>query len=146
MTYPEAPVREAVERLTAPYQVDNSIEDNQPLVTRLRHVWTPDLRILDPDGVELYRWSGYLPPAEFAPQLIAAVAQARLRRKEYDEARVLYEEVLRRFPTALVAAEAQYFVGVSAYRSSHSSNDLLKAWHELEKSHAESEWTVKQNF
>ena len=73
-------------------------------------------------------------------------AHARLRRKEYDAAKALYEEALRRFPTALIAAEAQYYVGVSAYRASHSANDLLHAWHELEKSHPESEWTVKQNF
>src|SRR5665213_2949390 len=70
------------------------------------------------------------PPYEFAPQLIAAVAHARLRRKEYDAAKALYEEVLRRFPTALIAAEAQYYVGVSAYRASHTASDLLHAWHE----------------
>jgi hypothetical protein len=146
VTYPEAPVREAIERLTAPYQLDNTVESNQPILDRYRHVWTPDLRILDVDGTELYRWNGYLPPAEYAPQLIAAVAHARLRRKEYGKAKALYQEVLRRFPTALIAAEAQYYVGVSAYRESHEAGDLLKAWHELEKSHPESEWTVKQNF
>jgi tetratricopeptide (TPR) repeat protein len=146
VTYPEAPVREAIERLTAPYQIDNSVEANQPLLARLRHVWTPDLRILDRDGVELYRWNGYLPPAEFAPQLIAAVAHGWLRLKEYEKATALYEELLRRFPTALVAAEALYFAGVSAYRKSHEAGELLKAWHELEKSHPYSEWTVKQNF
>ena len=146
MTYPEVPVREAIERLTVPFQLDNTVEANQPVLDRFRHVWTPDLRVLDVDGTELYRWNGYLPPAEFAPQLIAALAHARLRRKEWDAAKALYEEVLRRYPTALVAAEAQYYVGVSAYRSTHNASDLLHGWHELEKSHPESEWTVKQNF
>ncbi len=146
MTYPEAPVREAIERLTVPFQIDNTVDANQPLLDRYRHVWTPDLRVLDVDGTELYRWNGYLPPYEFAAQLIAAVAHARLRRKEYDQAKLLYDEVLRRFPTSLVAAEAEYYTGVSAYRGSHNANDLLHAWHELEKSHPESEWTVKQNF
>ena len=32
------------------------------------------------------------------------------------------------------------------YRASHNASDLLHGWHELEKSHPESEWTVKQNF
>ncbi len=146
MTYPEAPVREAIERLTVPFQIDNTADANLPVLDRYRHVWTPDLRVLDADGTELYRWNGYLPPYEFAPQLIAAVAHARLRRKEFDQAQALYEEVLRRFPTALVAAEAHYYVGVSAYRTTHNASDLLKAWHELEKSHPQSEWTVKQNF
>jgi hypothetical protein len=146
VTYPEDFVREAIERLTAPYQLDNSVEANQPLLNRLYHVWTPDIRIQDPDGAELYRWNGYLPPAEFTPQLIVAVAHAQLRRKRYDKAKELYEEALRRFPTALVAPEAQYFVGVSAYRGSHEGGDLLKAWHELEMTYPQTEWTVKQNF
>ena len=146
MTYPEVPVREAIERLTVPIQIDNTVEANQLVLDRYRHVWTPDLRVLDVDGTELYRWNGYLPPFEFAAQLIAAVAHARLRRKEFDKARPLYEEVVRRFPTALVAAEAQYYAGVSAYRATHNASDLLHAWHDLEKGYPESEWTVKQNF
>lgn len=146
MTYPETPVREAIDRLTIPTQIDNSVEANQPVLDRYRHVWTPDLRVLDTDGYELYRWNGYLPPYEFVAQLLVAVAHAYLRKKQFDKAQPLYEEALKRFPTALVAAEAEYFVGVSAYRASHNSSDLLKAWHELEKSHPESEWTVKQNF
>lgn len=146
MTYPETTVREAIERLTVPFQIDNSVDANQELLERYRHVWTPDLRILDVDGTELYRWNGYLPPYEYAPQLIAAVAHARLRRKEYARAKELYDEVLRRFPTSLVAPEAQYFQATSAYRASHESRDLLSGWHELEKNYPESEWTVKQNF
>ena len=146
MSYPEVPVREAIERLTVPFQIDNTVDANQPVLDRYRHVWTPDLRVLDADGTELYRWNGYLPPFEFAAQLIAAVAHARLRRKEFDKARPLYEEVVRRFPTALVAAEAQYYAGVSAYRATHNQSDLLKAWHDLEKGYPQSEWTVKQNF
>jgi TolA-binding protein len=146
VTYPEAPVREAIERLAVPFQIDNTADASQPVLERYRHVWTPDLRVLDTDGTELYRWNGYLPPFEFAAQFIAAFAHARLRRKEYDKAQALYEEVLRRFPTSLVAAEAHYYVGVSAYRATHAQGDLLKAWHELEKSHPQSEWTVKQNF
>jgi hypothetical protein len=146
VTYPEVSVSEAIGRLTAPYQLDNTVESNQPVLDRYRHVWTPDLRILDTDGTELYRWNGYLPPAEFTAQVLAAVAHGRLRRKEYDKAHALYEEALRRFPTALVAAEAEYYLGVSAYRASHASGDLLKAWHELEKNHPQSEWAVKQNF
>jgi hypothetical protein len=146
VTYPEVPVREAIERLTVPIQIDNTVEANQLVLDRYRHVWTPDLRVLDVDGTELYRWNGYLPPFEFAAQLIAAVAHARLRRQEFDKARPLYEEVVRRFPTALVAAEAQYYAGVSAYRATHNASDLLHAWHDLEKGYPESEWTVKQNF
>jgi hypothetical protein len=146
VTYPETMVRDAVEALTVPLQFDNTADANQAILARYRHVWTPDLRILDPDGTELYRWNGYLPPAEFTPQLIAAVAHARFRRKEYAAAIERYDEVVRRFPTARVAPEALYFLATSRYRASGSANDLLHGWHELEKQFPESEWTVKQNF
>jgi hypothetical protein len=146
VTYPESTVREAIERLTAPCQIDNTVDAHQDVLTRYRHVWTPDLRILDVDGTELYGWNGYLPPFEFTPRLIAGVAQGRLRRKEFAAATMLYEELLRRFPTARSAPEAQYFLGASRYRASHAANDLLHAWHDLEKMYPWSEWTIKQNF
>jgi len=40
---------------------------------------------LDNDGFELYRWSGYLPPFEFLPQLLVGLGQAYLR--THDEPR-----------------------------------------------------------
>jgi hypothetical protein len=146
VTYPEVPVREAIERLTIPFQLENTVETNQPVLDRFRHVWTPDLRVLDVDGTELYRWNGYLPPAEFAAQLLVGLAHARLRLRQFDDAATLYTDALRRFPTAFVAAEAQYFSGVTGYRKTGEPNALLHGWHELEKLYPNSEWTAKQNF
>ena len=146
VTYPEVSTQEAIARLTVPFQIDNTQDASQATLTKYRHVWTPDLRVLEGDGTELYRWNGYLPPSEFVPQLLVAVAHARLRRKEFDRAEPLYEEALRRFPTSLVAAEAQYFLAVTRYRKTEQPSDLTHEWHELEKSHPQSEWTVKQNF
>ncbi|MBV9647916.1 MAG: hypothetical protein JO043_10670 [Candidatus Eremiobacteraeota bacterium] len=146
MTYPQTAVRDAIEKYCVPVQIDNSTEAAEPVTTRYRHIWTPDLRILEDDGNELYRWNGYLPPFEFAPKLIAGVAQARLRLREFDAAIEAYTDVLTRFPTSFVAPEAQYFLACSQYRKSHESSDLLRGWHELEKTYPTSVWTVKQNF
>lgn len=129
-----------------PVQVDNSSDENKQIIQKYRHVWTPDLRILDGDGFELYRWNGYLPPPEFAGQLLAGLGHARLRRREYEQAEDLYARVLRILPTALAAPEAQYFAAVAAYRKSGESKDLLHGWHELEKTYPRTEWTIKQNF
>jgi len=139
-------VQAIVSEYCVPIQINNTLDENKPTVQRFRHVWTPDLRVLDGDGYELYRWNGYLPPAEFAAQLLAALAHARLRLREFDAAEMLYADVLRRFPTALVAPEAQYFSGVTGYRKSGEANALLHGWHELEKTYPDSEWAVKQNF
>jgi len=146
VTYPQPFVQAIVSDYCVPIQINNTLDESRPTVQRFRHVWTPDLRVLDGDGYELYRWNGYLPPAEFAAQLLAALAHARLRLREFDAAEALYADVLKRFPTALVAPEAQYFSGVTGYRKSGEANALLHGWHELEKTYPGSEWAVKQNF
>lgn len=146
VTYPDSQVAEIVERATIPVQFDNTADSAQPTVQRYHHVWTPDLRILTEDAEDLYRWNGYLPPAEFAAQLLAGLAHAKLRLRAYDDAIALYEETVRRFPTALVAPEAQYFLAVSRYRKSGEGSDLLKGWHRLEGRYPKSEWVVKQDF
>ena len=146
MTYPQSAVSEAILNHCVPLQIDNTQPANEPLLQKFRHVWTPDLRILEADGYELYRWNGYLPPFEFAPQLLVAVAHAHLRLKQFEPAIAILDDVLKRFPTSLVAPEALYFSGVARYRKTHESSELLRGWHELEKSFPASEWTVKQNF
>ena len=83
------------------------------MVECFQQAWTPDLRILSPQGVELYHWNGYLPPFEFLPQLLVAQAQACLRRQDPGSAAEVYRDVLERFPTSAVAPEAQYFLAVS---------------------------------
>jgi TolA-binding protein len=146
VTYPQTAVSDAINAHCVPLQIDNTQPTAEPLLQKYRHIWTPDLRILEADGTELYRWNGYLPPFEFAPQLLVAVAHAHLRLKQFDPAIEIYEDVVKRFPTSLFAPEALYFLGTSKYRKTHESTELLRGWHELEKSFPASEWTVKQNF
>jgi hypothetical protein len=146
VTYPQSFVQEIISSYCIPVQVNNTLDANKPIVDRFRHIWTPDLRIIDGSGSELYFWNGYLPPAEFAARLLTGLGFARLRLRQFDEAAQLYADVLLRFPTALAAPEAQYYAGVTGYRKSGEANALLHGWHELEKLYPQSEWTVKQNF
>jgi hypothetical protein len=146
VTYPQSAVSDAVETFCIPLQINNAEPGAEQHLRRYRHIWTPDLRILEPDGNELYRWSGYLPPFEFAPQLLSAVAHANLRLKNFDRAIQVYADLVNRFPTSLAAPEAQYFLACSRYRKTHESSELLRGWHELQKRYPSSEWTVKQDF
>ena len=146
VTYPQPFVQDIIQEYCSPVQVDNTLDKNKEIVQRFRHIWTPDLRVLDDTGFELYRWNGYLPPAEFAAQLLAALGHSRLRLRQFEAAERHYADVLRRFPTAFVGPEAQYFSGVTAYRKTGEPNGLLHGWHELEKTYPGSEWAAKQNF
>ena len=148
MTYPDESVSAAILNFFVPVQINT--QDSSPntaeTVQRFRQVWTPDLRIIDSEGVELQRWHGYLPPTEFLPQLLAGRAQSLLRSDRGDEAADAYADVLRRFPTSFIAPEVAYFAAVSQYRISHQITDLLGNWDHVQRRYPMSEWRTKQSF
>ncbi|GEM_PF-234450 len=146
MTYLEPAVAETVTQRFVPVQVNVTEPAARPLIERFRTVWTPDLRVLAPDGFELVRWQGYLPPFEFLPQLLVAQAQALLRSHDEAGAAAVYEEVLRRFPTSFVAPEAQYYLAVARYKTSHRAEDLQGGWRLLQVRYPRSVWRLKQSF
>jgi hypothetical protein len=146
VTYSDAQVIDAINARFVPVQVNTQDTAGLPMVQRFYQVWTPDLRVVSPKGIDLYHWNGYLPPAEFLPQLLVAQAHAWLRLHDEPGAAAVYREVLERYPTSAAAPEAQYFVAVSAYKYSHKASDLLDNWHRLQTRYPGSLWRVKQSF
>jgi len=146
VTYPTQAVADTINEYFLPVQVNTQDGSGAGLVERYRQVWTPDIRILDHDGYELYRWNGYLPPFEFLPQLLVDIGQAYLRK--HDEPRVagLFEQVIREYPTSAAAPEAEYYYAVSTYKHSHKLEDLIGNWDRLRRDHPESTWRVRQSF
>jgi TolA-binding protein len=148
VTYPDEAVHRAITDHFEPVQINT--QDGTPetaeVVAKFHQVWTPDLRILDAHGVELYRWNGYLPPSEYVAQLLAGRAHALLRSGDDAAAAEAYQDVLRRFPTSFVAAEAGYFAAVAAYRGSGEAPDLIDNWQQLQRRHPASVWRTKQSF
>ena len=146
VTYSDPQVIDTINARFVPMQSNTQEAAGLPLVQRFYQVWTPDLRVVSPEGVDLYYWNGYLPPAEFLPQLLVAQAHVLLRLHDEPGAAAVYREVLERFPTSAVAPEAQYFFAVSAYKQSHQASDLLDNWHRLQMRYPASLWRVKQSF
>lgn len=146
MTYQEPAVIDTINERFVPIQVNTQEESSRSVVERYRQVWTPDLRVLGSDGYEYYHWNGYLSPFEFLPQLLAGQAQATLRMNDEIGAAGLYGELLRRFPTSSLAPEAQYFLAVARYKSSHKPEDLLDGWRRVQVRYPNSIWRVKQEF
>ncbi|HEY9179739.1 MAG TPA: tetratricopeptide repeat protein [Candidatus Baltobacteraceae bacterium] len=137
---------EAVERFTVPVQFDNSARENNQVLQRMHHIWTPDVRILDHNGFEMYRWDGFLPPPEYQARLLCGIGMAYLRSKRYDQAEHCYVDVLRRFSTSCAAPEAQYYLGVVRYRRDPEGDELLTQWAQLRSRYPSSEYRVKQSF
>ncbi|TAK30634.1 MAG: hypothetical protein EPO21_19000 [Chloroflexota bacterium] len=146
MTYPEPAVADLVNEHFVPVQVNVKEDSAKSLIERYHQIWTPDLRVLGADGYEFYHWNGYLPPFEYAAQLLVAEGQTYLRLHEFGKAQELYEEILSRFPTSAFAPEAQYFLAVAKYETSHQGTDLLSGWHRVQTRYPESIWRVKQSF
>ncbi|MEW6477095.1 MAG: hypothetical protein AB1679_32980 [Actinomycetota bacterium] len=146
MTYPEAEVAATITDRFVPVQVNTQIEESKGVIERYHQAWTPDIRILAPDGSELYACQGYLPPFEFIPQLLTGEGTARFRLNDLAGAAACYDEVLRRFPTSAVAPEAMYFRAAARYKASHEPEDLLGGWRQLQSRYPDSIWRQKQVF
>ncbi len=146
MTYPENLIREIISAHAVPVQIDNTKPENNALLHKIHHIWTPDIRIIYNDGYELYTWGGYLPPFEYAARLLCGFGLAYLRLKHFDKAEECYLDVLRRFSTSYAAAEAQYYLGVTRYRKDPNGDELLTQWANLRSRYPMSEFRVKQSF
>ncbi|MBV9282749.1 MAG: hypothetical protein JOZ41_21950 [Chloroflexi bacterium] len=146
MTYPEPAVAQLVQESFIPVQINTQEEAAKPIIERYRQAWTPDIRVLGPDGFDYGGWNGYLPPFEYVPQLLAAEGRARLRMGDLPRAAEVYGDVFRRFPTSALAPEALYYLAVSKYKASHEGKDLVGTWHRLQTTYPASIWRVKQSF
>jgi tetratricopeptide (TPR) repeat protein len=146
VTYPQVSVIDAIVDHAVGVQIDNTNAENNQFLYGIHHIWTPDIRILDHDGFELYRWDGFLPPAEFAARTLCGFGLAYLRLKRFDRAEAVYLDVLKTYSTTYAAPEAQYYLGVTRYRRDPDSDELLTQWAKLRSRYPLSEYRVKQSF
>lgn len=108
-------------------------------------MWTPDLRVLDPDGFEYDALAGLLATSELVPRLLLGRARALHRQQQVDQAGAAYEDILRRFPRSIVASEAAYWQAVCRYKGTHEPDDLVGGWaRTLHSRYPDSQWRLAQ--
>ncbi len=110
---------------------------------RFKAEWTPTLILMEPDGSERYRFSGYLPPDDFLAQLMLGCAKAAFSRGQMAEAEQLFEAVVREFPASEAAPEAVYWAGVSQYKATGKPDPLRRAGQRLREKYPQSVWAKK---
>jgi len=113
------------------------------LVKRYGVKWTPTIIILDLNGNEHHRFIGFLPPEDFAAQLILGKGKTEFDLDHFEEAMQCLREVLVRYPKADAAPEAQYYLGVAKYKASHDPKELKLGLEVLQRDYPNSEWTKK---
>ena len=106
--------------------------------------WTPTILVLDENGVERHRIEGFLPPKEFAAQLLLGLGHAARLAQDWKEAERHFEEVVAKFADTEAAPEALYWRGVVRYKAGDASA-LPATAEEFTRRYASSNWAKKSS-
>jgi hypothetical protein len=143
VTYPSGVVQETLQQHAVPVRVD--VFQERELSKRVGAFWTPSFFYLQ-DGKVLHQWLGYLPPDEFAAQILLGVGLARFKTGATDAALPRFDEILSRFPKSLAAPEAVYWHGVCQFRRTKDTTPIYQACRRIVADYPDSPWAMKIGF
>lgn len=145
VTYPNEQVADYISKHFVPLQLN--VVDDPGAMDQFHAVWTPTIILRDDGGHEFRRSEGYLDPKTMIAELALARLQSALHQKRYDEAEPLAEEaVLSAAGDEERLAEARYWAGVAAYKSSDDARKLLGHWKPLLDEMPNTIWARKAGF
>ncbi|MBI4243943.1 MAG: hypothetical protein HY606_07630 [Planctomycetes bacterium] len=76
--------------------------------------------------------------------LKVAVGKTRFNQRKFDDAILIFDEVITTLSGSGYAAEAMYWKGVAAYRKSKGDKEVLHdLWQQLYKKYPASEWAKR---
>jgi tetratricopeptide (TPR) repeat protein len=119
------------------------VRDHPELMERFGANWTPTILLMDPDGAERHRIEGFLPPDDFAAQLLLGLGHMAFARGDFAEAERRFEQVLREHPDSDSAAEAQYWRGVARYKASGDATELTEVYRAFQRRYGDTTWAKK---
>ena len=117
--------------------------DFKRLGERFSAQWTPTILIIDPTGTERHRVEGFLPADDLLAELTLGLGHSAFARSEFSEAEKRFRELLERFPNSEVAAEAQYWAGVSRYKATNDAAALGETARQFTQRFQDSTWAKK---
>lgn len=119
------------------------IKEQPKVFDRFGVQWTPTLVLFDPQGNEVYRFEGFLPPEDFLAQLELGAAKASFKRGDFAGAERAFREVAERHPNTTSAAEALYWAGVSKYKATGDAAALKETAAAFKVRYQDSDWAKK---
>jgi hypothetical protein len=105
--------------------------------------WTPTVAVLDGDGREHFRFTGFLSPAELCARIILDGAKAELMLKNYELGVKCLNEVIDKYQGTFAVPEAIFYLGVVNHIWREEPKFLRKALDRLREEFPDSEWTLR---
>ena len=105
--------------------------------------WTPTMVVLDAEGKENCRFTGFFTPPELCARMILDGAKAEINLENFSLAIKCFDDILEKYPGTFAAPEAIFYSGVAKYLSSHEPKVLKKGLLQLRKEFPDSEWTAR---
>ncbi len=141
ITFKDSRVVELINEGFFPF--DFLVTEAQEMTAKYKVEWTPTFIIADENGVELERWVGYLPPAEFLSQMHLSLGLAAFHRQMFKDAENAFEWIIDNNPDSETAPEARYFMGVSIYKETGDPSHLARTWEAMSRRYPGNDWTKK---
>ena len=120
-----------------------NLEKQRPVFKEYRIVWTPTICLLDMEGREHYRFTGFFTPAEMSARILLDGAKTALYGKRFDIAQGLLDAVFADYQKTFAAPEAAYYSGILNYLSTDDHKFLRRGLERLRKEFPTSEWTMR---
>ena len=140
--YPDPHVVSFVTEHFVPVKID--VRERPLLMDRFGALWTPTILLMDPTGVERYRFEGYLPVEDFLARLTLGLGHVSLAMKDWVAAEAWFHEVVEKFPASEVAPEALYWEGVSRYKAGDQSA-LGRTAQDFKHRYTDTSWAKKSS-
>lgn len=101
--------------------------------------------VLDSEGRERYRFSGYLPAPDLLAELYMGLAKSAFAHKNWAEAERWFQAIVNEFPSTDVAPEAMYWAGVSRYKASNDHHVLGQTAQQITQRYPQTSWAKRSS-
>ncbi len=140
VTYPSAMVTTFIEKNVVPLRLPYN---HEPLAQVFNVQETPCLILLDGDGSEHHRASGFLSAEELIATIQLGKAKLLHDRGAFDDAVKHLNLLLAEQPKSGSAPEALYERGRCLYKSTHDPIHLKEVYEQLKANYPDSVWTTR---
>jgi hypothetical protein len=149
VTYPTPAVEDTIEAHFVPLKIDIAAPapEFRQLLSYPRPQWGPTFIFLDPKGIELRRWTGWLAPGDFVAELSFVRAMQRMVRRDFAAAYEQFRKTADELSESEVAPEALFWAAAALYRRENRNVDALAGeLRELIERYPGSVWAKRANI